>query len=341
MSMSTDGSRVRSIAAASLPWFLLMASLALAFGRARQPSAIVASWRPWAEIGALACGMTAVIVSGGIDLSVGSLTALCGVVLGLTWSRLGWPIPLACGASVLAGALGGALNGVLVALGIAPSMATLATMACFSGLALALRGGVRSIDGFPGDFTRLGRGDFLGVPGPFWLLLGVASMATLLLHMTRFGRSLYAIGDNRTAAEFAAVPVRRRLWWLFTLNGLLAGLVAVSMTASGGTSIDDAGAELELPLLSIAAVVLGGTRVNGGAGGIGRTLIGVATLAHFGIGLRTLGDVAVRLPGTGMNLALDDGGRLVLLGLAIVAVAVLNERLADPRPRTRSPPFEG
>jgi rhamnose transport system permease protein len=320
--------RPTSILAVVLPAILLAAAVVLVFSRLQHPTAVYPLWRPWAEVGALACGMTAVMVSGGIDLSVGAMIALCGVVLGLSWQRLGWPVALASGAAVLTGALAGAVNGSLIALGIAPLVATLATMAFYSGLALALSRGER-ITGFPEGFARLGQGDLLGLPCQLWLLLGTALAWGMLLHLTRFGRTLYAVGDNRTAAEFAALPVRRRLWRLYALNGLLAGIVAVSYTARGGAAVPNAAAGLELPV--IAAVVLGGTRVTGGAGGIARTLLGVAILAHLEIGLRLLGNMVVRIPGTAWTLVLNANSRLVVMGVLLVAVAVVNERLANPR----------
>ncbi len=325
------GDRLRPAVSALLPMLLLATMVMLVFSRLKNPAAILPLWRPWAEVGALACGMTAVIVSGGIDLSVGAMVALCGVVMGLAWKRLGWPIGVACGASVLTGAGAGALNGGLVAIGIAPLVATLATMACFLGLALALSGG-EPITGFPEVFALLGQGDLLGVPCPMWLMLVVALAWGALLHGSRFGRSLYAIGDNRTAALFAALPVSRRLRRLYTLNGLLAGIVALSYTSRDGAAIASAGKGLELQV--IAGVILGGTRVTGGAGGILRTLIGVATLAHLEIGLRLFGNVKVRLPGTSLEMVLNANGRLVVVGILFVAVAVLNERLAAAAQRS-------
>jgi rhamnose transport system permease protein len=303
----------------------------LVFSRLKHPADVLPPWRPWAEVGVLACGMTAVIVSGGIDLSVGSLIALCGVVLGQAWGRLGWPIGLACAAAVLTGAAAGALNGALVALGVAPLVVTLATMACFSGLALALSGG-EPITGLPASFTRMGQGNLLGVPCQLWLLAASALFWGVLLHHSRMGRTLYAIGDNRTAAEFAALPVRRRLWRLYTLNGLLVGLVALSYTARGGIPVPDAGQGLELQV--IAVVVIGGTPPRGGAGGIVRTLLGVAVLAQLDIGLGLLGDVALHLPGTGLTMVLNANGRLIVIGILFLAVAVLNERLAASRRRS-------
>jgi rhamnose transport system permease protein len=326
--MSRNPLDARSILRLVLPLLLLTLALALVFSQVRRPAAVYPLWRPWAEIAALACGMTAVIVSGGIDLSIGAQIALCGVILGLCWERFGWPIALAGAVAVLTGGLAGACNGTLVALGIAPLVATLATMACYSGLALALSGGER-VMGFPVRFTRLGQGDFLGMPCQLWLLLGVALAWGVLLHLSRFGRTLYAVGDNRTAAEFAGLPVRRRLWMLYMLNGLLAGVVALSYTSRAGAAVPNAAAGLELQV--ITAVVLGGTRITGGAGGIGRTLLGAAILAHLEIGLRLLGNAAIHLPGTDTTLVLNSNSRLVVIGVLLVAVAVLNERLAGQR----------
>jgi ribose/xylose/arabinose/galactoside ABC-type transport system permease subunit len=331
MNAGEHGTRqgARLFIASVVPVLLLATALLLVFSRLKHPVYILQLWRPWAETGALACGMTAVIVSGGIDLSVGAVIALCGVVLGLVWQRLGWPIGLASAAAVLAGAMAGTLNGTLVALGIAPLVATLATMACFSGLALALAGG-ESITGFPASFTRLGHGDLFGVPGQLWLLGAAALFWGVLLRHSRMGRALYAIGDNRTAAEFAALPVRRRLWRLYALNGLLAGLVALSYTSRGGAADPDAGQGLELQV--IAAVVLGGTRPTGGAGGIVRTLLGVAVLAHLEIGLGLLDNVALHIPGTQLAIVLNANARLIVVGILFIAVAVVNERLAgSPR----------
>jgi rhamnose transport system permease protein len=318
----------RRVLSALVPALLLSTALLLVFSRLKHPASVLPLWRPWAEVGALACGMTAVIVSGGIDLSVGALNALCGVVLGLAWQRLGWPIGLACTAAVLVGTAAGVLNGALVVLGIAPLVATLATMACFSGLALALSGGER-ITGFPTSFTRVGQGDLLDIPCQLWLLALVALFWGVLLHHSRMGRALYAIGDNRTAAVFAALPVRRRLWSLYALNGLLAGVVALSYTSRGGAAVPNAGQGLELQV--IAAVVLGGTGVNGGSGGIVRTLLGVAVLAHLEIGLRLLGNVAFRPLGTQLTIVLNANTRLIAVGILFIAVAVVNEHLAGSR----------
>jgi rhamnose transport system permease protein len=327
---SPRGSAGRAVSAA-LSALLLGVALALVFSRLRHPALVLPLWRQWAEIGALACGMTAVIVSGGIDLSVGALIALCSVVLGLTWQRLGWPIELACIGSVAVGAAVGALNGALVNLGIAPLVATLATMAGSSGLALALSGGAR-FTGFPDRYIALGQGDFLGLPSQLWLLLVSAVFWGVLLHGTRMGRTLYAIGDNAVAAEFAALPVRRRLGRIYMLNGLMAGFVAVVYTSRAGAAVPGAGQGVELQV--IAAVVLGGTRVSGGSGGIARTLLGTAILAHLEMGLRLLGNAAIPVPGTQFAIVLNANGRLIVIGILFIALAVLNERLTGRNRRS-------
>jgi rhamnose transport system permease protein len=315
---------VRRFFAALVPWVLLLFACLIVFSRLRHPSAVLPLWRPWAEVGVLACGMTAIVLTGGIDLSVGSTIALGSVVLGLLWKQYGWPIELAAAAAVGVGLLAGAFNGTLIQLGIAPLVATLATMATYSGLALALSGGQR-IAGLPEGFAWLGQGSAWGFPTQLWLfLLTWVLFAVFILH-TRFGRYLYAIGENRTAAELAAVPVKRLEWGLYALSGLLAGIISVFVTARGGAAVPNAGSGLELQV--IACVVLGGTRVTGGAGGPGRTLLGLAVLAHLEIGLRLLGASRLPIPGTHLFLTLSAHTRLVIIGLLLIAVAVLNERL--------------
>jgi ribose/xylose/arabinose/galactoside ABC-type transport system permease subunit len=134
------------------------------------------------------------------------------------------------------------------------------------------------------------------------------------------------LGDQRKSAEFAGVPVRRVERVLYALNGCLAGLVAVWFTARRGAVVADAGQGLELQV--IACVVLGGTRVTGGSGSVARTLLGLGILAHLEIGLRLWGSGKVTLPGLGWVIPLNANARLILIGLLVILVALLNERLA-------------
>ncbi|MFO0947848.1 MAG: ABC transporter permease [Planctomycetota bacterium] len=309
-----------------LPWLLLASAMGLVLALLGSPSSLLQLWRPWAEVGILGMGMTAIILTGGIDLSVGSMVALCGVAFGLLVEPIGWP--MAAAGAVLVGFIAGALNASLIAMGIAPLVATLATMAFDAGLAMALSGGARPT-GFSATFNQLGQGSLLGIPNQIWLLAFITISAWLLVHHTRFGRYLFAIGENRLAAEFAAVPVQKVEWWLYAVSGLLAGIVALARTAQNGAAVPDAGKGLELQV--IACVVLGGTRVTGGAGGIGRTILGLAILAHLEIGLRLLGSKRLSVPWSEEPWRLNANGRLIVIGLLLIAVAVWNERLAARR----------
>jgi ribose/xylose/arabinose/galactoside ABC-type transport system permease subunit len=149
----------------------------------------------------------------------------------------------------------------------------------------------------------------------------------VVVHFTRFGRYLYAIGDNRTAAALAGVPVAQVEWWLYALNGLLAGLVGLLYAARGGASVPNAGAGLELQV--IACVVLGGTRVTGGAGGPGLSMLGLAILSNLEIGLRLVRRLAIPIPGTHLTWELSANGRLVVIGLLLIAMAAFNERASQ------------
>lgn len=304
---------------------LLVFAMALVFSQVSQPSRIPPLWRPWAETGVLACGLTAILLTGGIDLSIGSTVSLCSAVLGVL--MVGWHLPWVVAAvlTVACGGLAGALNGTLVVLGIGSLVATLATMALFAGLALAITRGER-VTGLPADLTQLGQGDFMGLPNQLWLLLAVALAMSILVHATRSGRWLFAVGDNREAARFAAVPVARLEWSLYALSGLLAGLVALSQTARVGAAVPNLGQGLELQ--AVACVVLGGTRVTGGFGSIGRTILGLVVLAHLEIGLRLLGSRKWTPPGFSTSLMLNANLRLIVIGVLLVLVALVNERVA-------------
>ncbi|MFN7803898.1 MAG: ABC transporter permease [Planctomycetaceae bacterium] len=313
----------------SLSWLLLVLALGLVFSRLPRAAGILPLWRPWAELGVLSLGMTAVILTGGIDLSIGSIVTLSGAVLGYLWQVMGWPMGVAASAALLTGTLAGALNGLAISWGMSPLVTTLASMALYSGLAMALLEQSR-ITGFPPGFLALGNGSVAGLPSQVCLLLVAAASLAVLVHATRFGRYLFSLGDQRQSAEFAGVPVRKVERTLYALNGFLAGLVALWFTARRGAAVADAGQGLELQV--IACVVLGGTRVTGGSGSIARTLLGLGILAHLEIGLRLWGNQMVSLPGLDWQVPLTANARLILIGLLVILVALLNERLA-PRQR--------
>ena len=251
--------------------------------------------RASAEIGLLAIALTPVIVTGGIDLSVGSLLGLCAVVLGVTWRDAGWPIAAAAAAAVVAGVVGGGLNALLVArLGIPPLIVTLGTYSLFRGVAEGVTAGVRNYSDFPESFLFLGQGRIGVVPSQLLVLVAAAIGFWLMIHRMAVGRTLRAIGFSPDGARYAGLPVGRRLGGVYLLSGLCAGVAALLYVARLGQAKADAGTGFEL--MAITAVILGGTSIFGGRGSVGGTLLGLATLAVLQNGLR-LADLPAELAG--------------------------------------------
>jgi rhamnose transport system permease protein len=267
-----------------------------------------------AEIGLLALVMTPIILTGGIDLSVGSLLGLSCILFGKLLQDCAWPLWLAVGATLGLAAMGGALNGLFITrLKIPPLIVTLATFSLFRGLAEAITGGVRNFTDFPASFLYLGQGYFLGlVPAQAPILLAAAVIIGLLVHQTTFGRSLNMIGFSAEGAQYAGIPVRWRLFTVYTMSGLAAGVASLVYAARVGQAKADAGTGYEL--LAITAVVLGGASIFGGSGTVIGTLLGVAVLAVLKVGL-TLSDMPGELAG------ILTGG-LLLTVLTVEAVAV-------------------
>jgi ribose/xylose/arabinose/galactoside ABC-type transport system permease subunit len=299
----------------------LLVAVTLVVSRTSRPAAVLDMWRPWGEIGALAAVMTAIILAGGIDLSVGSIMVLASVTLGECW-QAGWPLSWAALAAMTVGFVAGAANGTLVTLGIAPLVATLATMAFYAGLAMALAQGQR-VAGLPDSFTTLGQGAWLGVPNQLVLFALAWLSALVVVHHTRFGRYLYAIGENTLAAEYAAVGVRAVEWSLYAASGTMAAVVAIVYTARGGAVVPTAPVGIELA--AIACVVVGGTRVTGGLGGMGRTLMGVAILSLMDIGLQFVSG-EIQVPWSDEPWRFSAEARSLFIGMLVIGVAIWNER---------------
>jgi rhamnose transport system permease protein len=277
------------------------------------------------EIGLLALVMTPVILTGGIDLSVGSLLGLCAVAFGFLWQDFGLPPWLAALGAVSIGALGGGINATLIArFGLPPLIVTLGTFSLFRGLAEALTGGTRSFTGFPDSFLALGNGFFLGVPVQAWVFLVVALAVWLLVHRTTFGRSFRAIGFAPEGARYAGLPVERRLAFASLLTGAVAGLAAVIFVSRVTEARANAGMGYELA--AITAVVLGGTSIFGGVGTVHGTLLGVAAVAVLANGLSRI--VAITAISRELSGLLT--GALLLLALA---TAALVKRLGTRRAR--------
>jgi len=250
--------------------------------------------RASAEIGLLALALTPVIITGGIDLSVGSLLGLCAVTLGVVWRDAGVSIGIAALAAVAIGITAGAANAWLVARGVPPLIVTLGTYSLFRGLAEGITGGVRNYSNFPSGFLRLGQGDVLGVPSQAFVLAAVAIAFWLLLHRMTIGRTLRAIGFAPEGARYAGLSVTRSTGLVYVLSGAAAGLASLLYVSRLGQAKADAGTGFEL--MAITAVVLGGTSIFGGRGTIAGTLLGVAILGVLQTGVR-LADLPAELAG--------------------------------------------
>jgi rhamnose transport system permease protein len=274
------------------------------------------------EVGLVALALTPVIVSGGIDLSVGSLIGLSAVLFGMLWRDRHLPIPLAAAVTLGAGALAGALNGLLVTrLRLPPLIVTLGTFSLFRGLAEGMTRGVENYTSFPASFLFLGQGYLsLGVPAQLPLLVAVAAAYWWLLHQTATGRSLVAIGLAPEGARYAGIPVERRLLLVYVLSGLVASLAAIGYVAHLGQAKADAGTGYEL--LAITAVVLGGTSIFGGRGTIHGTLLGLFAIVVLQNGLRL-----AALPAESAGILI---GGVLLVTIAIERMSALPRAAAHP-----------
>ena len=238
------------------------------------------------EVGLLALALTPVIITGGIDLSVGSMMGLAAVVMGALWRDAHVSIALAAAVAVLLGLGGGALNGALIArFGLPPLIVTLGTFSLFRGIAEGLTKGIENYSGFPKQFLLVGQGYIGGVVPTQLLVLIFAIVAfAWMLHRTAFGRTLYAIGHSADGARYAGIEVKRNLFVVYTLSGLAASLSAVIYVAHLGQAKSDAGTGFEL--MAIAAVVLGGASIFGGRGTIFGTVLGLFAIVVLQNGLR-------------------------------------------------------
>ncbi|SDY96615.1 ribose transport system permease protein [Amycolatopsis xylanica] len=264
----------------------------------------------------IALGMTFVIITGGIDLSVGSVYALGGVLAayGSQWGFFGsLLLPLAvCG-------LIGLINGILVArTGMAPFIVTLASLLFARGLLLAITSEGSTTFKIPGDafFLQLGQGTFLGIGYPVYIAAALCLAGGVLLRRTRFGQSVFATGGSESSALLMGLPVARTKIAVYTMSGLLAGF-AGALTASylqSGVTVIGVGTELD----AIAVVVIGGTLLTGGAGTILGTVIGV--------GLRNVIQSVINQIGT-----LDSNFQSVVSGGFLLVVVVVQRWLAQSR----------
>lgn len=262
-------------------------------------------------IGLVSLGMTFVILTGGIDLSVGSILAVAGIAAAAL-SPYGTGVALV--AAVALGAALGLLNGVLIArVRIQPFIVTLATMIAIRGVALATTGeNAVALDPAAHALSWLGQGSVGAVPVPIVLLAVAYAIGWLALRYTRLGRHVYAVGDNPEAARLLGVQVDRVLVVTYVVSGACAALAGVVLAARLGAAQPVAGTGWELD--AIAAVVVGGTALMGGEGGVGATLIGVLLL---GVILNLL-----NLEGT-----ISSWWQWVIRGVFLLGVVVVQERI--------------
>jgi ribose/xylose/arabinose/galactoside ABC-type transport system permease subunit len=236
--------------------------------------------------GILAVGVTYVLLTGGVDLSLGSVVALSGVVA----AEFAHPgayfilVPVLMG--ILAGAVCGAANGLIVTRGrVAPFIATLGMMTAARGLALLVSGG-RPVSNMAQPFTRIGAGSIAAVPVPILIFAAVALLSWIVLRNLRLGRHIYAVGGNESAARASGVGIHSVKMAAYTICGALAGLAGVVLASRITTGQPNAGIGYELD--AIAAVVIGGTSLNGGTGSVGGAILGALLIGVINNGLDLL-----------------------------------------------------
>jgi len=266
----------------------------------------------------IAVGMTAIIISGGIDLSVGSMMALAGMVGAWAMQKMSGDAltlnAMAAGTviGVVTGTLCGFLNGLAITrLNLPPFIVTLGSMSIFRGVSYVMN------DGIPynvPEYTYLGNGQLLGMPVSILIALVIVCATMLTLRYTPIGRYTYAIGSNRDAAFHAGINVRKNLTWIYTLAGCLVGVAAMVGTSRTVSAQPTASLGLELDI--IAAVVIGGASLNGGRGTVIGTIIGTLLISFLRNGCTLLG--------------ISTNVQLIVIG-AIIIVAVAVDQLARAR----------
>jgi rhamnose transport system permease protein len=272
--------------------------------------------RYWVVPGMVAMPMVFIIATAGIDLSVASIVALCGIAFGMSYNA-GAPVPFAAVIAISVGLVAGSINGgVSSFLGVPPLVVTLATMALFRGMAMGLSKGapIRDFpDGFQwisqGDLFRVPFGDGVHVPVPLIALLVTVSVGAVLLKRSWIGRYTESIGENETAARFAAIDVRWLKFGLYAACGAVCGVASLFHTALYATAKADTAMGLELE--AIACVVVGGTRISGGDASVVGALLGLLIIGILRYGLEMAGVPSQYV--------------IIAVGSLLIATAVFNE----------------
>jgi ribose transport system permease protein len=265
--------------------------------------------RQTAVVALVSVGMTLVIITGGIDLSVGSVVGLSGTLAAAAIAQLHLAPILGMVIGLAVGTIVGGINGAFIALlRVPPIIATLALLSITRGIALQSTNG-RPISGLTSSFSFLGRGEILGAPAAFVLTVFIYVLGTVILRFTIVGKHIVGIGGNEEASRLAGLRVKTYRLGIYAMTGLISGFAGVVLMSRLGSGQPTAGAGLELS--SIAAVVLGGTRITGGQG----TLIGTF-----------LGALLITILGNGLDL-LNVGSfyQLIFVGAVLLAAVVISK----------------
>lgn len=256
----------------------------------------------------IATGLTFVIVTGGIDLSVGSILAVSSVLAAYLVKHTGISVPFVFLIALFAGGLCGFANGVIIShLNVPPFISTLAIMTAGRGLAYRIADG-RPIVDLGEDFLAVGRGEFLSIPNPIWMMLGTLLLGYIVLQKTKFGRFVFYVGGNEEAARVSGINVKTVKTIAYTIAGLCAGFAGVILCSRINSGQPQAGLGYELD--AIAAVVIGGTSLSGGVGSVGGTLTGA---------------LIIGIIYNSMNLLrVSPFNQMIVMGLVILGAVILD-----------------
>lgn len=239
------------------------------------------------ELGLLAIALTPILITGGIDLSVGSTIGLVAVTFGIAWHNLHLPVPAAIAVALFVGCVCGAINAFLIAsLRLPALIVTLGTYSLYRGIAEGITKAAESFTGYPHSFLMLGQGYLWKIPIQIFFFAFFIALYEVLLHRSTIGRGLYAIGFNTEGARYAGIPVRRYLGLVYLLAGAIAGVAAIIYVSHLGLAKSDLGTGFELQ--AITAIVIGGTSVFGGRGNLLGSILGLLFLCVLQNGLHLL-----------------------------------------------------
>lgn len=259
-------------------------------------------------LGVVASGMTFVAITGGVDLSVGAVISLVGVIIGLFNGKMGLNIWLSAAIAVFCAVLVGAINGaIIVNTNIAPMIATLGMSQVIEGISYTISGGMPQSLRNVGHFSKLGQGYVGPIPIPVIILFLVIAVSCYIIIKMYFGRYFYAIGGNSEAARLSGINTKLIKWYTFLLCGFFTGIGSLVMLARVNTAQPSTGIGYEMDVMT--AVILGGVSMEGGTGSIGGTIVGVLIIGVLNNGLT--------LVGAGEYVKLMIKGAVLLLALCI------------------------